>query len=114
MKKRVESWNKSKFFFDLVIRVGDRQRHGSSQSDNQRAKSCDSSHSGSSGRHLTGEMIRQLQEQTKDTRIPPPPPPPANTQQQQHLLDINASAALYEKVLQVRFILKSLHCTRIS
>ncbi len=87
--------------FYNFFRVGDRdrERHGSSQSqsDNQRAKSCDSSHSGSSGRHLTGEMIRQLQEQSKEPRIPPPPP----NAQQQHILDINASAALYEKVLQV-------------
>jgi hypothetical protein len=81
------------------IRVGDSdcEHHGTSQPDNQRAKSCDSSHSGSSGRHLTGEMIRQLQEHSKDTRVPQL----TSSLQQQQLLDINASLAIYEKVLQV-------------
>lgn len=78
-------------FVIYYYRVGDCDPV-SSQSDNQRAKSCDSSHSGSSGRHLTGEIIRQLQEQTKDTRP---------NLQQQKIMDINASVALYEKVLQV-------------
>ena len=90
-------------------RVDGRQRHGSSQSDGHRAKSCDSSHSGSSGRHLTGEMIRQLQEQRKGVPLStstsslasqPPLTTPANVTQQ-YLLQVNAAAAAYEKALKV-------------
>jgi hypothetical protein len=91
-------------------RVDGRERHTSSHSDGHRAKSCDSSHSGSSGRHLTGEMIRQLQEQRKgvmplssstsslasQTSLTTP----ANVTQQ-YLLQMNAAAAAYEKALKV-------------
>jgi hypothetical protein len=87
----------------VSCRVDERQRHGSSQSDGQRAKSCDSSHSGSSVRHLTGEMIRQLQEQRKGVapQLTQPQTAAAVAQHHQQLLQMNAAAAAYEKALKV-------------
>ena len=103
--------------FFSFSRVDGRQRHGSSHSDSHRAKSCDSSHSGSSGRHLTGEMIRQLQEQRKGPLLPsqqqqqqPQQQTTTTTatnavsQHHQHLLQMNAAAAAYERALKVRNI----------
>ena len=101
-KLEITNWIEITF----CCRVDGRQRHGSSQSDGQRAKSCDSSHSGSSGRHLTGEMIRQLQEQRKGpSQLQPPTTTTtaaaAVAQHHQHLLQMNAAAAAYERALKV-------------